>query len=434
MSIESLFKFKEYILNYLHSTYNSKHSGWGFESGRLTSVTNTCEALLCFDDIELLNDHFLRKEKIKICNFLQNELEKCLSSDEFRIRDLAYATLSLEMLGVSDLKEDAVKKIISSSLEDGGWPINSKDYKAQLIPTYNAMLTLQKLGEFVDDRHYDWLSLLHKGNGCSFQRDDGEINLGASSIVLFLTKNGKDNKEYWLKSLEYYVQERLTSVFSEMLINNEIWSVYDKYSSFTIYGFGHALYALNLSENNLFNLKIDNFLSFISTKLNSDYRNLNIASLREFCLALRAIRLNFDPFQYFSQTKNEIKIDLEKDLEFQKKILLNNVEKQNIRQTIIDEMEKDLIKQRKDIPDLVINKLNISIKILSKKILFGLFFITIYLLIFSLSTFSIIEKIKTNEFRFIDIWIIILAIIPVIDIIIRIKNRKNNKKNKEPEN
>jgi len=430
MTLESIGEAKNLILKYLYSTYQAVEDrhGWGFSKVKNISVTNTCEAVLTFDQLDELQDTFLLKEKENIITFLTQSLLRALEADTVRIRDIAYPALALNILGVSEHKEKAVNKLVSLANEGGGWPENSTPQRSSLVPTYHALFSLHRLGETIDEKHYIWLSTLQKSNYlCAFDPNDSEPSVGASFLVLYLSAYSRASNTDWVQRLAKKIKEELPKMFGKMHYNDQSWISYDTHSTFMIYGYGHALSALNYLEENLFNLNIQKFITTVDRET-FDMQFNSIPAILEFSIALRSIRLNFDPFRYLNITTEQITQSVKAELESQRSLLVESEEKLKLHHALIDEWEKDIIRQRHEIPKLVISELFSFLKAQSRNVLRAIAYYSIlFFLFFGILRF-IVERIKAGTFSWWpDFYLIILAIIPVLIEVIRWRRKSRGR-------
>lgn len=429
MTLESIGEAKNLILKYLHSTYQAVGDlhGWGLSKGKNISITNTCEAVLTFDQLDELQDTFLLKEKENIITFLTQSLLRALEADTVRIRDISYPALALDILGVSEHKEKAVKKLFTLANERGGWPENSTEQRSSLVPTYHALFSLYRLDETIDEKHYIWLSTLQKSNYlCAFDPDVLEPSVGASFLVLYLSAYSRVSNADWVQRLAKKSKEELPKMFDKMHCNDQSWISYDRHSTFTIYGYGHALSALNYLEENLFNLNIQKFITTVDQEtFNMQFPS--IPAILEFSIALRSIRLNFDPFRYFNITSERITQSVKAELDSQHSLLVESEEKLKLHHALIDEWEKDIIRQRHEIPKLVISELFSFLKAQSRNVLRAIVYYLILFLLLFVPLGFIVEKIKTGTFSWFDSYLIMFAIIPVLIEVIRWRRKSRGR-------
>jgi hypothetical protein len=353
--IESLSDFRDKAFRFLSSTFKEEdgRAGWGLNKKKIFSITNTCEAILAYHDLDGFQDNFAQTQKAKVVTYLSAELKKMMDSDRVRVRDLACAVLSLSFLGDTTLKEAAVQRLISSSLTGGGWSEFIGSDKPCLVQSYYALLCLQRLGENIDPKHLNWLSLLQKENhGCAFWQDDVDSSFGSSSLVLYLATILGGSDKTWVRSLAQKTNDDVKQVFSKLQSNDSSWISYDRHSSFNIYGYGHAISALNFMRFNLFDSSLSDFLNSIDSAISSE----DIPAYREAAIAMRAIRLNYDPFQYFKSTTKEIATNIEHSMEIQRQNLIRTSDRLKIYQNVIDEWEKDNCRQRHELPQIMITE------------------------------------------------------------------------------
>lgn len=71
-----------------------------------------------------------------------------------------------------------------------------------------------------------------------------------------------------------------------------------------------------------------------------------IPAILEFSMALRAIRLDFDPLRFLKTSEQKTMSAVSEELKQEKAILEVEREKLHFRQIVIDELEKNVIRQR----------------------------------------------------------------------------------------
>jgi hypothetical protein len=169
--------------------------------------------------------------------------------------------------------------------------------------------------------------------------------------------NGPYKDRANVQNLSHAIQVILPTVFSQMLQLHESWVSQDSRTSFKIYAYGHALFGLNLLHVNLFNLDLNKFLSAASVFFEDDHNPKSpafslvpeqtwVPALYELALAFRAIRLNFDPLQYWKSGKTQTLTEVNAELAAEKIRLFQETRQIEIRQKVIDEWEKELIRAR----------------------------------------------------------------------------------------
>lgn len=435
MQIDELPDAQKIIIDYLNSSYQeikTDYCGWGVcKSRSAISITNTAEAILIYKEIDALKNNFLYQKKKSIIRYLSNQLIQACDSEEARTRDIAYATLALDILGARDHKKNAVEKILSMSNDKGGWPEVLKHSIPSLVPTYHALLTLKNLGVDIEKKHYLWLTNLFKSNNlCAFAPDDIETHFGASCLVLFLIVDSPYSDRTWVANLAQNIYKLLPGIFEKMMRHDESWISNDPHTNFKIYGYGHGLIGLNLLNFDLFQASIDKFLS---GEFKFDHDITWIPEVLEFSLALRAIRLNYDPFKYLKSTQERVITSVQSQISLEQERLVAEGEKIKLRQALIDEWEKDLIRQRREIQDLssdiksvipkiVTKQLGEFLNGLKKKILRGLIYNTILALIIIFGSISTILKIQNETFswkKFDSIISMAFVVIPLVCVVIR---------------
>lgn len=435
MQIEKLPDAQRLIIDYLNSSYleiKKDYCGWGVcKSRNAISITNTAEAIITYKEIDALQDDFLSQKNKNLISYLLNQLLLACESEEARTRDIAYASLALDILGVKDHKKTAVEKLLSMSNEKGGWPEFLKLSIPSLVPTYHALSTLQNLEENIEEKHYLWLTNLFKSNNlCTFAPGDIDTHFGASCLVLFLISNSPYSDRAWVTDLARNIYEQLFRVFEKMARQDESWISNDPHTNFKIYGYGHGLIGLNLLGFDLFQAGIDKFLS-ADFKFDRDLTW--IPEVLEFSLALRAIGLNFDPFQYFKTTKKQVITSVETRISSEKERLVAEGEKIKKRQALIDEWEKDLIRQRREIqeltndiksiiPELITTKLDEFLNKEKKSFKRGFRLHFILITIFLLGSFTTILKVITGTFSLKDLGTSIAMFFAIVAIIFEIIN------------
>ncbi len=338
-----------------------------------------------------------------------------LKFNRVRIRDIAYPALALNLLGVKKYKKEAINKLISLCNKMGGWPEKLNNELPSLVPTYHALSSLQKLGKRVDEKHYIWLSTLQKSNYlCSFEPTEPESNIGASCLVLYLSNYSRNPNAPWIRQLAKKIKEELPKIFNKMYSNDKSWISYDNNSTFTIYGYGHALLALNYRGENFFNLNVQKFMTSINQKTFDDIQLNSIPAILELSIALRSIKLNFDPFYYFNITTDRITQSVKSALESQRSLLVEKEKELKLRSAIIDELDKNIIRQRHEIPKIVISELFSSLKIKLNIVFLAIFYYSVLLAVFSIPLYLFIKQITSKTFSPINFYLIVIAIIPLI--------------------
>lgn len=411
--IKSFGEAKILMLFYLNSTYKTEHGrcGWGLNQSKNISVTNTCEAILTYEQLDALADPILCSRKANLIEFLSKSLKTALNIDTPRIHDIAYPMLALSLLGVNEYTTDAEEKLFSLSNEDSGWP-SAINVESCLVPTYHALFPLQKLGRPIDKKYYAWLQRLQTADGlCMFAPNESETSIGASSLVLYLLERSEFSREDWVNRLATAIKNEIPKLFKEMTNNSSSWVSYDSNTAFNIYGYGHALSALTSREENLFDLQIQNFIQTINFDNNTSF---SIPAILELSIALRSIRSNFDPFHFFSSTTEQITQSLNADLGNQRSLIIEAEKKLQLQHALIDEWEKDIIRQRHAIPKLVISELISFLKTQCKKTLYSIVYYLFLFLLFYFPFKYAAEKYISGTFIWIDSYLIAVAIIPIV--------------------
>ena len=117
-------------------------------------------------------------------------------------------------------------------------------------------------------------------------------------------------------------------------------------------------FALNLLHTNLYTLDLHKFLLAASAFFERDSHKQTspafsltpeqtwVPAIFELGLAFRAIRLNFDPFEYWSSIQTERISEVSTELETERNRLAQESRAIEIRQKVLDEWEKEVIRQR----------------------------------------------------------------------------------------
>jgi len=426
LQIESLGEIKNFILNHLCSTYKQEgdYYGWGISANQRLSPTNTCEALLAYEALDEINNNFLQQEKDKIRVFLHDSLTKCLPNEDVRIRDLAYSALALYLLGDDEQLADATSKLISISSKLGGWPGTSKEIDSHLVPTFIAMNTLLKLGKKIENKHCIWLNKLQRpSNMCVFHPDDLEPNAPASSLVLYLYANSAMKNTEPAKLLSRALIAELNKMFSLVSDINQLWEKYDNHSRFTIRGYGHAMLALVALEIDFMELNVHNFLKAYNSICEQKKENLNIPLILELVLALRALRLNFDPFKHFKLSKEQATQIVLSELSSDR-ALIEDEKKQLLKHhVLIDEWEKDLIRQRFEIPKQVVFLVTQTMKKGIRKLIFFSIYYFVLSVVLAAPICIIINKIISRSFSVENLLLLLISLAPVLIELFRWKKK-----------
>jgi len=102
-------------------------------------------------------------------------------------------------------------------------------------------------------------------------------------------------------------------------------------------------------------------------------------------------------------------------------------DKLKLHHVLIDEWEKDLIRQRHEIPKLVISELFSFLKAKSRNVCRAITYYLILFLLFFVPLPFIVEKIKTGTFSWYDSYLIILTITPVLIEVIKWRKKSRER-------
>jgi len=153
----------------------------------------------------------------------------------------------------------------------------------------------------------------------------------------------------------------------------------------------------------------------------------NIPSVREAAIAMRAIRLNYDPFQYFKATKEEVAADLNQTMETQRQALVQTSERLKLYQALIDEWEKDIVRERHDLTRLTISNFLVYLTERRRRFWFRLGYYFLSLAVFLGALAAIIGEVKRGTFTIESAYLIVLAAIPVVIELIKWHRRSKSK-------
>lgn len=351
----SLYATRERIFSYLADSFAATETaaGWGLSSGNTISITNTTEAILAYMYLDGIDHPFLQEKKESVADYLTRSLASALAEERPRTRDVALGAVGLELLDRSNLRQAAIDKLLLMS-NHGGWPSSGgKARESSLVATYHAMSALRYLGEIPPQQHFDWLRSLQRVDGlCSFDAAD-PASLSASSLVLFLLALSPANRnEIWTHRLADALVPRLDGAFAAMAAGTREWMGEDRHSNFRIFGYGHALAALDHLGRNLFDLNIAALLVAsepapgMSDIFGMQPDHTWIPAALEFAMALNALKRNFDPYRYLESVSTRMSEALAAELEGERTRLAQEAERQALARAVIDAWEKDLIRQR----------------------------------------------------------------------------------------
>lgn len=363
MTVNSFPELRDRILSCLEHSIednsNNNEAAWGVvkQSGR--SVVNTVEALLTLQELDALSVPYLETRKDKILRFLKRLTIAELKKPTIATRYIAYGALGFHILGDSELENDCIARLIRSANPDGGWSLEEEIGDSFVVPTYQAMFALQNIGVSIDEKHYAWLLSMQRSDSLlPFASSDQNTSFGPSSIVLYILANSSYSDRTAVAKLAGAVKHNLPIIFERMAEPNSNWAEQDSRTGFRIFGYGHALAALNLLDENLFSLGLRKFLNVVSINCNSETKQINpafafsptetwVPALFELAFALRSIRLNFDPFKYHNSQQAERMAEVSAEIDAEKNRLAEESKINKTRQIVFDEWEKELIRQRR---------------------------------------------------------------------------------------
>jgi hypothetical protein len=361
MTINSFSEVRDRILSCLqHSiSVNSHEAAWGVLKGNELSIVNTVEALLTHQALDALATPYLEAHKDKILAFLKGRVTTELSKPSITTRYISYGALGLHILGDNDLEDACIERLIKAANQDGGWAQGEGLGESLVVPTYHAMFALQHIGVSVDERHYDWLLSKQRSDSLlPFASSDPKTSFGPSALALYVLANSSYRDKAAVANLASAVKRHLPLIFEQMHEPNDNWAKQDSKTPFKIYAYGHGLAALNLLHENLSSLRLHEFLNVISISCNAEAKQISpafsldptqtwIPAMFELSLALRSIRLNFDPFEYQNSQQAEKLAEVNAEIDAERNRLAEESRGIEIRQKVIDEWEKELLRQRR---------------------------------------------------------------------------------------
>ena len=349
---------REGILKCLQESFqsNATESGWGLCKGSELSIVNTVEALLTYQELNALTLPFLESKKESLIKFLTQRTSVELEKPNVTTRYIAYGALGLHILGVNDLEDKCVEKLNVISRDEGGWSQVQGQGESIIVPTYHAMFALQNIGVSINEKHYAWLlSQQRSDNLLPFSPSDPEHQLRTSCLALISLPAGIKTEQ--LFRITAALKQRLPLIFEQMSQPNESWANQDskRLSKSTATA---MRFALNLLHTNLYTLDLHKFLLAASAFFERDSHKQTspafsltpeqtwVPAIFELGLAFRAIRLNFDPFEYWSSIQTERISEVSTELETERNRLAQESRAIEIRQKVLDEWEKEVIRQR----------------------------------------------------------------------------------------
>lgn len=423
-------------LKTIFDTENGK-AGWGTCLNRPVSIVNTAEALCTFNELDSIDDQFINTNRDKIITYLTNTLDHYIKNKEVPTRYISHGLLALHLLNYNELEEQLLERLLSLSIKSGGWPSKGTLNEALLLPTYQAILVLRKIGINIDDKHLNFLTTLKKAdNLCSFHISDFNSNFGASCLVLFLLSIGSFSEKSVTHEIADALSKKIPEIFNQML-KGDNWVSQDTKGIFRIYGYGHGLLALHFLGYDLLSLDIDKFLIVCSEKKGAEFsldpHQTWVPAMLELSLAFKAIHLNYDPLKYYTTNKQMFTLNANSQIEIDKANIIKQNEQLNIRQLVFDEWEKDLICQRIELQNLskqintqVSNSIsdelnsyfNKQLLKFKKSLIYYFFLVSIFLF----GIISTILRIQKGQFKwgnFESILLILVALIPLVIELIR---------------
>ena len=358
MEVNSYLDIRSRMLNCLDHGLNRSNddASWGLRTGNTPSIVNTTEALRAYRELDAINASSLESHKDKLVLFLSEQLETELSQKSAATRKIAYGTLGLHLLSSNSLETRAIERLKQLANQNGGWPQGNGLGESLVVPTYLAMVTLQHLGEQIDDKHYDWLLSQRQADSyLSFSPSDPKTGFSPTSLALYLLANSHYKDKKAVADLADAVKRRLPVIFERIANGDKEWAERDGQTGFRIYGYGHALAGLNLLQENLYSLGLGKFLDAISINcavenddaFSFDSQKTGIPAILELALALKSIRLNYDPFQYQKSERRQQIEDISVEIATEKQRLAEQKQVMERHQTILDEWDKELIRQRR---------------------------------------------------------------------------------------
>jgi hypothetical protein len=430
------------VFTYLADTYATaeRSAGWGLCRGNPISITNTTEAILTYLHLDTIDHPFLLEKRDKIAEYLTHSLTVVLAQERPRTRDVALAAIGLEVLDRFDLRQDAVDKLLLIS-NRGGWPPTSGTTReSSLVATYHAMSALRYLGETPGEQHFDWLRSLQRVDDlCSFDPMDHATSLSASSLVLFiLAQSPSHRNEIWTHRLAKALIPKLDSAFAAMAAGTREWIGEDHHSHFKIFGYGHALAALNELGHNLFDLNISALVAAsepvpgMSDIFGMQPDRTWVPAALEFAMALKALRQNFDPYRYLESVSNRMSEAFATELAAERTRLAQEAERQALTRAVIDAWEKDLIRQRISIvsavedlrtalPEAILNALEERSASVRRRILFLLCWLLSFL---PFVVFYLLGKLEVRDPQSWPIMALPLAFPPLVAWLRRLIGRR----------
>lgn len=375
MTVNSFLELRDRILSCLEQSIKKvspDEVAWGVVKESGASIVNTTEALLTLQELDALSVSYLEARKDKFIRFLKSRTFAELSKPIITTKYISYGALGLHILGDNELESRCIDRLIRSANPDGGWAQAEGIGDALVVPTYQAMFALQNIGVSIDEKHYSWLLSKQRSDSLlPFATSDQNTSFGPSAIALYILANSSYSDKTAVANLASAVKHSLPLIFDRMVEPNDNWAEQDSRTGFRIFGYGHALAALNRLDENLYSLGLRKFLNVVSVNCNSETREICpafafsptqtwVPALFELAFALRSIRLNFDPFKYQNSQQAERVAEVSAEIDAEKNLLAEESRIIKTRQKVLDEWEKELIRQRRLAYDLTSFKGTVS--------------------------------------------------------------------------
>ncbi len=330
---------------------NNKRAGWGVRSNEPISVTNTTESLLALKRLEPLvsSDAWLGEKAAIIEDYLRTQIDTFLADGEQQpTRYLSCGVLGLHLISPKSVSPNMVQTLESISC-GGGWPVRNGGARPSLVPTFQAMRTLQYIGATIEDSHYNWLPQLRKYDELyAFNEETGPGSYAASSLVLNLLAHGQYMDRAFAAELLETMKERWPENATRLVGDN--WVEVDLDSHFKIYWFGLLLEAFHKADCDLIKLGLEEVSEVLNAATHPTYRvvatrewNENHPPLYlEYALAARTLQSACDVLAYyrFGREYNSAELEAERRrIGEQQRVI-------ELRQNVIDEWERSILREK----------------------------------------------------------------------------------------
>ena len=355
---------RQHLTDHLMATYVSDngHSGWGLSPGRAVSLTNTGEALRALRALGTLDNVIDGDRRERLSRSIHMALAHAQSNDRMRTRDLAYGALSLHWLQQEFDEERVFTALDTLHHKSGGWVSEAGDQNPSLIPTYHALLAQRLSGRRVNGDAIEWVRRLRRPDGQYAFIKNGPGSVAASCIALYvLAKSGTGGDS--LAHLQERVVTGVNEAFDKMSAGDDGWPELDRATGFQTYYYGHALVGLNALHSPLVAVDIGRLLlgrdnqdvDAISAAFVVSSDTTTVPEILEFAIALDAIATNYDPYVYISTPlANSTEA---RHIEEERRRLTAFEDELNLRSTVVDALEKQLIQLRLELPSKTADEL-----------------------------------------------------------------------------